>query len=197
MGKFVCTTENGNISTWKKQQTLHPAFEDQSLQLWSKDFDLQEFQSVYSAKSILHMTREKFYGCSKSRGWYIWRRLPPFEGLLILRLNPFLLRPGHEFFKRWNPDATVMSPSCPPIALQWRHCCVFASVQRAPSKCRLVSSSCWCACMHLCRVPSKCRWIWTDHEYDHHAGVHVCIHAENQALQVQMNMTTLIVMLVC
>ena len=58
MGKFVCTLENGNMSRWKKQQTLHPAFEDQSLQFWSKDFDLQEFQSVYSAKSILHMMRE-------------------------------------------------------------------------------------------------------------------------------------------
>ena len=123
----------------------------------------------------------------------LWR--PPH-----IKAKPFPPLSGEWIFQKmkfWCTDATVMSASCPPIALQWRHCCVFASVQRAPSKCRLVWSSCWCACMHLRRVPSKCRWIWTDHEYDHHAGVHVCIHAENQALQVQMNMMTLIVMLVC
>ena len=152
MGKFVCTLENGNMSRWKKQQTLHPAFEDQSLQLWSKDFDLQEFQSVYSAKSISHMTREKFYGCSKSRGWYIWRRLPPFEGLLILRLNPSLLRPGCEFFKRWNSEV-LMQP--------WCH------LAAHPSRCNDVIV----AYLQVCREHQASA---DEYDHNHHAGVKVC-----------------------
>ena len=115
----------------------------------------------------------------------LWR--PPH-----IKAEPFPSSPRVWIFQKmkfWSTDATVMSPSCPPIALQWRHCCVFASVQREPSKCRLVWSSCWCACMQICAEYQasadeydqtmnmiimlvcmcafmqrtkhcKCRWIW-------------------------------------
>ena len=79
--------------------------------------------------------KKKFCGCIKSRAGIFCDACHPL--MASPHIPPSLICVKSRI--KFSTDATVMSPPCwPPIALQWRHRCVFA---------------------RGCRVSSKFRWI--------------------------------------
>ena len=79
--------------------------------------------------------KKKFCGCIKSRAGIFCDACHPLKASPHIPPSLICVKSRIKF----STDATVMSPPCwPPIALQWRHRCVFA---------------------RGCRVSSKFRWI--------------------------------------